>query len=189
MRRDSVKGDRVAGSVQIRMLVVTVLLVGSGLALGAGVSAGGGTPGRCVPADTEILIGRGVFGLGHWGFSLVILDPGGASCSFIGYPTVKAHLSTGHWLTARLARAGYLGGLGSGQSVERIPVNLYTVASFLLEGTNFAVHGPCPVINRLYVSLPGWPVSANLAFNEPGCDGFEVHPIVDGPTGNQPAIP
>jgi hypothetical protein len=154
MRSEGIKGGKVAGSVPIRLLAATILLVGSGLILGADVSAGTQSPGRCVPADTEILIGKGVFGLGHWGFSLVILDPGGANCSFVGYPRVNAHLSTKRWMTARLARAGYLGGLGSGQSVERVPVGLYTVASFFLEGTNFAVHGPCPVINRLYVFSP-----------------------------------
>jgi hypothetical protein len=134
-------------------------------------------------------IGGGSFGLGHWGFSLLIVDPGGAKCTFLGYPTVRAHLSTKRWIVARRTPAGYLGGLASGQKIEPVTIGLYTVASFLVEGTNFAVRSPCPQITRVEIALPKWRVSANLPLDEPGCPVFEVHPVVYGPTGRQPPIP
>ena len=87
---------------------------------------------------------------------------------------------------ARRSPAGYLGGLASGQKIEPVTIGIYTVASFFVEGTNFAVHGPCPQITRVEIALPGWRVSANLPFVEPGCLGFQVHPVVYGPTGDQP---
>lgn len=144
---------------------------------------------RCEPGDTELLVGAGGAGLGHWGVTMVLVDPGARHCVFMGYPRVRLYVnSTKRWVAARATPAGYLGGLASGQHVQRVVLNVENVASFMIEGTDVPVGRArsYPSYVRLEVALPGWPISANLPFQGTACAVPQVHPLVLGPTGDQP---
>jgi hypothetical protein len=174
-----------------RGVAAFVLLAISAIAItwGSTVSAASArTTPPCRPGDVEMIVAPGLAGLGHWSATLVLLDVGDRSCAFKGYPTVRVYTSNKHWVPAHRTPAGYLGGLGSGQHVMRVPLQFDTVASAILEGSDVprGTATTCPTYLRIVVSLPGWPPSANLAFKEPGCSPLEVHPLVVGPTGDQP---
>jgi hypothetical protein len=145
----------------------------------------------CEPGNIEVALGRSGAGLGHWGTALLIVDPSANSCEFTGYPTVRAYVSsTKRWVAALRTPSGYLGGLQSGQRIHRVELNAYRVASFMLEGTDNPVNGAtsCPTYLRVTVAFAGWPPSANLPLGAAACSLLEVHPIVYGPTGDQPPV-
>jgi hypothetical protein len=175
----------------IRRLVAVGLLATSVMALSwaaAGTAATERAKPRCEPGDVDMVLSQGGAGLGHWSETLVLLDVGDRSCSFKGYPTVRAYTSTKHWVTARRTPEGYMGGVGDDRPIVRVPLQFNTVASTLLEGSDMPTGNAstCPTYLRIVVSLPGWPPSANLAFDAPACVRLQVHPIVAGPTGDDP---
>lgn len=177
-------------SIPLRIALLTALLVAA-CALGFAASTSGAVASAspCEPGDTELIAGYGGAGLGHWDVPFLLVDPGARHCTFKGYPRVRLFVnSTKRWVVARRTPSGYLGGLQFGQQVHRIDLNVDSVASFLLEGTDNPVGNAtsCPSFVRIEVALPGWPTSANLPFDASACTVPEVHPLVAGPTGDQP---
>jgi hypothetical protein len=177
-----------------RVPAITGLLVASLLATSSAPSSSAGRPRskQCEPGDVEVVLGRLGAGLGHWGVPLLILDPGGRACTFKGYPTVSAYVgTTRRWVMAHKTTSGYMGGLnGPTQRIQRVDLHFDGVASSMLEGTDVPVNGAttCPTYVRIEVALPGWPRSANLSLGTFDCSVLEVHPVVLGPTGQQPPL-
>jgi hypothetical protein len=145
----------------------------------------------CEPGDIEVVPALAGYGLGHWAVRLLIVDPGDRTCAFRGYPIVRAFTNpTKRWVTAARTSSGYMGGLQSGQPEHTVTINGDMVASVVLEGTDVPVNGAtsCPTYVRITVALPHWRPSANLSLDNSACSRLEVHPIVYGPTGDQPPV-
>jgi len=173
-----------------RIALATILTVAISLTPTLSSLGSSATPrtSPCEPGDTEIVMGPGGAGLGHWSITLLLVDPGARTCTFKGYPTVRAFVSlTRHWVAARRTPSGYLGGLGSGQTIMPVTLTFDTVASFMIEGTDVPVGNArsCPQYVRLVAALPGWHPTANLPIDAPACSTLQVHPLVIGPTGDQ----
>ncbi len=145
----------------------------------------------CRAGDLEVALGSTGYGLGNWGASLLVVDPRGRTCTIEGYPTVLAYENTTkRWVIPLRSLSGYIGGLGEGQKIRRVVLSPYRVASFMLGGTDNPVNGAtsCSTYVRVTVAFNGGPPSANIKFGLPACSRLEVHPIVYGPTGDQPLI-
>jgi hypothetical protein len=123
----------------------------------------------------------------HAGYLLLFTNTGQVSCEVQGYPAVTVLDAAGR-ASARAGHtaSGYLGGVRSGRPVVPAFVLLPGgVASALLEGEVIDVTGAaCPGRPALQVSPPADPGSVRLAITTGICGGVQVHPLVNGASGN-----
>jgi hypothetical protein len=123
----------------------------------------------CRSTDVAVSAASGGVGLGHSAVNLLFKNTSTATCVLSGYPGVAGLDSTGHQVTQAVS-------LAPGQT-----------ASAKVEGTDNPVGTAtsCPVLAGLLVTPPNTYASVRVPIAVGDCSGLQVHPVVEGDTGNQ----
>jgi hypothetical protein len=133
----------------------------------------------------DVSLGQSDAGLGHIGEPIVFRNTGATTCTMYGYPGVRVS-SNGQASGADDTPNSYLGGL-SGSTIPTVSLAPGATASAFIEGTDNpeGTAPSCPTYSSLEITPPGDSQTFTLDTSLPGCSTIEVHPVVNGSTGQQ----
>jgi hypothetical protein len=117
---------------------------------------------------------------------LVFTNTGGSVCRLFGYPGVAALDSGGTQIEqATRTTSGYLGGLAAGHTAQAAYLSKGESAAAIVEALAFNSSGgsACTAYAGLLVTPPNETHSIKLAWDNDGCSGLQIHPVVLGTTG------
>ena len=173
----------------LRPVLATLLSVAT-LSVASGTAASGATSPVCRSNQLRIVFASGGAGLGHVALLIRYTNVSPRACTLSGYPRITLNNAAGTTTTdARRTQHGYLGGLGQTATPRANPVvtlqALTGVASTMMEGTDVPVGSAtsCLTLTKLNLTLPGKKLSYHFLTKFPGCSVPEVHPFVQGPSG------
>jgi len=122
--------------------------------------------------------------------TLVFENTGTRPCTMVGYPGVAGLDAAGRQVVqARRTANGFTGGIPAGTSPPHVLLVPGASASARVEGTDVpaGTQTSCPSYPRLLVTPPNTTTSVVVDAAMPGCSPIEVHPVVPGTTGSEPA--